>query len=655
MLVPPPALDRAPAPEGAALTTDLKTLADAANEAAKREATQWFFLVTLMVYLAVAVGSTTHRVLFLESPVQLPVFNVPVPLLGFYWLAPALLVVMHFYLLAQIRVMAGKVTAFLDAAEAEAGEDRAALRLAVKRLDPFPVAQLLAAARLGEPAVALRGMVWTTLVVAPVALLLFVQIRFLPYHDEATTWWHRAMVLADLGLLWWLWPFAGAGGQAGSSRRWRTAIAFGVSWLVVFFTVAVAIIPPLDPPRAGADAMVGRLAAWLFDGEPDQVSQRPTSPFSRSLVLPDEDFVPEDDTAREAMLRTRVLRGRDLRYAVLDRADLRKADLTGARLDQASLRGARLEHATFDGARLGDAKLDEARASHASFACVETWSYRGCARLDAASLRSAKLQGTSFQGAQMPGATLVEAEMQGASLSEAALYAADLTSADLTAATLSGAQLHGAWLSKAVLVAAQFETARMPGAQFSEAKLQGASFAFKTWLDVTGLWRASAEGAVFLHTHLPEPVGDYNLFEPLPPEFLTAEAEAVLSQLDPRGEAHRRVRFAFEKLERPLSPLEEESWRKTWPVVPEALGVFDVSGLAALLLDVACDASQPAPVLAGILRRVTDTTPFGDSSHLGDATAGFFATLLDAAQCPRAATLTTTERTAIIRIRSALR
>ncbi len=97
-------------------TPDLKTLADAANDAAKREATQWFFLVTLMVYLAVAVGSTTYRVLFLESPVQLPIFNVQVPLVGFYWLAPALLVVMHFYLLAQLQVMADKVQAVLDAA-----------------------------------------------------------------------------------------------------------------------------------------------------------------------------------------------------------------------------------------------------------------------------------------------------------------------------------------------------------------------------------------------------------------------------------------------------------------------------------------------------------------------------------------------------------
>jgi hypothetical protein len=278
-------------------TPDLKTLADAANEAAKREATQWFFLVTLMVYLAVAVGSTTHRVLFLESPVQLPIFNVQVPLVGFYWLAPALLVVMHFYLLAQLQVMAGKVQAMLTAAGTEAKGDDAALRLQLQRLDEFPVAQLLAAARLGERAWALRTMVWGTLVTAPVGLLLFVQLRFLPYHDEATTWWHRALVLADLALLWWLWPIpaAVAGRHSRLSRIADTAA-------VALFSFVLATIP-------GEAEKGWAVRGRLFDGA--------GNPFSRSLVLSDEDFVPEDDKTREEILRTRVLRERDLRFALL--------------------------------------------------------------------------------------------------------------------------------------------------------------------------------------------------------------------------------------------------------------------------------------------------------------------------------------------------
>ncbi len=41
--------------------TDLETLADAADGAAKRRAAQWFFFVAVVIALAAIVGSTTHR------------------------------------------------------------------------------------------------------------------------------------------------------------------------------------------------------------------------------------------------------------------------------------------------------------------------------------------------------------------------------------------------------------------------------------------------------------------------------------------------------------------------------------------------------------------------------------------------------------------
>ena len=69
---------------------DLKLLADAANEAAKREGAQWFYFVTIMLTLAAIVGSTTHRVLFLEDPVKVPILSVELPLRGFYLAAPTI-------------------------------------------------------------------------------------------------------------------------------------------------------------------------------------------------------------------------------------------------------------------------------------------------------------------------------------------------------------------------------------------------------------------------------------------------------------------------------------------------------------------------------------------------------------------------------------
>jgi len=265
--------DARPAP-----STGLKELLDAANESARREATQWFFLVTLMVYLAIAIGGTTPRRLFLDEPVMLPIFHVALPLTGFYLVAPTIFVAMHFYLLVQLRVMADKVTAFLDAAEREANGSDAALRLTLRRLDPFPVPQILAADRLGDRAHALRTMAIATLVVAPLLLLAFVQVRFLAYQDALTTLWHRALLMLDLALLWWMVPRI-------LPRRWRLArpLLGGATALLVLVSWTVAVHPDEWGERFGGGA---------FD--------RLRASIPRSILPPDDDFVPLEGAALAA-------------------------------------------------------------------------------------------------------------------------------------------------------------------------------------------------------------------------------------------------------------------------------------------------------------------------------------------------------------------
>jgi Pentapeptide repeats (8 copies) len=348
---------------------DLKLLADAANEAAKREAAQWFYFVTIMLTLAAIVGSTTHRVLFLEDPVKVPILSVELPLRGFYLAAPAIFVVLHFYLLAQLRLMAGKVRAFLDAVE-DAGYDTAARARELNRLDTFSVAQLVVADRYSRIAPAVRAMVWVTLVVAPVLLLLFFQLRFLPSHGEWITWWHRRLLAVDIALVWALWPPLESGPWTRAAIHAARGIAAGVT---LRFAVFLATIPDEWADLGGRNLPLR--AALFGDLSPDDVGvdQQPATLFSRRLILPDQDFVSEDEKTRTELLRTRVLRGRHLEYAVLDRADLRKADLTGA-----FLRGASLYAAQMQGALLFDAQM----------------------------------QGASLNGAQMQGASLNAAQMQ---------------------------------------------------------------------------------------------------------------------------------------------------------------------------------------------------------------------------------------------------
>ena len=48
------------------------------------------------------------------------------------------------------------------------------------------------------PRLMFRLMVWISVIALPVLVLLAAQVRFLPYHDAATTTAHRVILLVDL-------------------------------------------------------------------------------------------------------------------------------------------------------------------------------------------------------------------------------------------------------------------------------------------------------------------------------------------------------------------------------------------------------------------------------------------------------------------------
>jgi hypothetical protein len=61
-------------------TKEAEALAATLNHSAERVQTLWFSFLIFMVYLAIAAGTTTHRMLFLRSPLNLPVLRTLLPL-----------------------------------------------------------------------------------------------------------------------------------------------------------------------------------------------------------------------------------------------------------------------------------------------------------------------------------------------------------------------------------------------------------------------------------------------------------------------------------------------------------------------------------------------------------------------------------------------
>jgi hypothetical protein len=87
---------------------DFGAIEAAVNEAAKRLNAVWVTFILVMTYLFITTGKITHKDLFLETPVKLPILNVDVPLLGYFIAAPVFVLAVHFYFLIQLRGLAAK-------------------------------------------------------------------------------------------------------------------------------------------------------------------------------------------------------------------------------------------------------------------------------------------------------------------------------------------------------------------------------------------------------------------------------------------------------------------------------------------------------------------------------------------------------------------
>lgn len=234
--------------EGPPDTKEAEVLAAAFNHSAERAQTLWFSFLTFTLYLAIATGTTTHRMLFLESPLNLPVLNIALPLLGFYILTPIIFVTFHFYMLLNLVLLARTAKSFEDALERafpEDGEAREAFRM---RIENTLFVQLLVGGRLereGLNAKLLSLMALITLAVAPIALLLMIQIKFLPYHSEGITWLHRGLLALDLVLVWTLWPSyrSGWGVRQWPRAAWWLVVPGVLSAVAVAYAVVVATFP----------------------------------------------------------------------------------------------------------------------------------------------------------------------------------------------------------------------------------------------------------------------------------------------------------------------------------------------------------------------------------------------------------------------------
>ncbi len=493
------------------------SLLDAVNASSDSAHMGWLLFLGLMTYLTIAVAGVSHKDLLLQTPVSLPILQVSIQQVQFFQFASVLLVLLHMGVVSQLVLVAKKTLEFDSAVQLLEASDRRTHPLRLELHNFFFVQAIAGSHRSRVMSMFLHGMSWLTLVVLPVVLLLFIQIRYLPFHDAAITWVHRLALVADIIVLITIGIFLLRGESSFGLAVGRTVRERPISFITTsavflattFFSFFVATIPGetldrmsrgmmgqatgADPaptragPRVGAveakpNFMVGFTLPFLKtrnDGSLFGV-------FHRNLIATDLDFSGKSG-------ETVSLRGRDLRYAKLDRSNLASADLTGADLDGASLIAADLSGAKLQCADLNELILSENRAAAL---CA---SARG-ANFTRANLKGARMSGIDAQGAKFEEAQMGAAELsysvlsggnfssahmervdmtggvhaEGANFLIASLQGADLTGALLHGSDFSSASMQGAMLSHAQLYGVALRDADLEGADLNQAKLQGA-------------------------------------------------------------------------------------------------------------------------------------------------------------------------------------
>ena len=303
------------------------------------------FLAMLLgcAYAWLTVATTTDaRLLTNSASSPLPIIGTEIPIAGFYWAAPFILmglyVYLHFYLERLWQGLAGLPARFPDG----------------KRLDERAYPWLLnglvrrhfTLLKEGRPPIA-HFEEWVTIFLAwwavPATLFGF-WLRYLPRHEWVGTGLHIGLLVVSVALATIFYRSAARTLRGDESQQfvwktfWRQSIGFAFAGIVFLSLLSFGAI------QGGPWAPLA--IANLREAD---VSTKPANYWELSA----EDRI---KSVKGASLRGRSLRYANAFLAFLANADLRDANLQRADLRLANLQGADLSFANLQGADLRDAK-----------------------------------------------------------------------------------------------------------------------------------------------------------------------------------------------------------------------------------------------------------------------------------------------------------
>ena len=635
-------------------TKKLDALLASLNGSAERFQTLWFSFLGLTLYLAITALTTTHRNLLLGEAKALPLLNIQVPLLPFYVITPLLYLVFHFYLLMMLALLARTAAEFDKQLRTTLpGEpERERYRAQVGNALFLQLLVGMKGERTGINAFLMGLIVLITIVLAPLATLVLMQMMFLPYHHLRITWWHRVVVVADLVLIVVMTYrcFFPRGvrkaplvlGALSCKPRWAMVTAFCLLLTVGLWSVAYWLSFK-EGRWAGepSPSSLGEWTGWMRGKPPALPAVNPDYAATKNGVVfgwfPDRlNLGYEMIVGRDLLEKTnKEVASGTWTYTI----DLSNRDLQAAQLVAADLRGARMDAALIQGADFSVAELEHVRAScemHGDApACAQLRGARlSHARLRGADFSAANMRGADLDGAKLEGAYFVHTQLQGANFKGAQLQASDLANAKLQGADLAGAQLQGGDLRYAQLQGADLKDAKLQGADLTDAQLQGADLwradLADSELNETFVFRANIADAYTATTAVRSVHADeVKNNEPLgsPPEPLKpADVEAWIvaaTQFAPESNKTSIIE-QFSRLKPNFNTTQQDGIdQAAWVILEDSDRARDPFGfqrrrrLAELLGGLAC-AAETAPYVARTLVGQPELGQPGRLAALGD-------------------------------------
>ena len=154
--------------------------------------------LTFSAYVLLAVLSTTDMMLLREGAIALPVIQVGVPIVAFYIIAPLLILLLHFNLLAKLILYAREIYDSNSSTQAPRGAQGLFCKALIVLSSLEPKRLILEMKNENFTGVFIRLIFLIIFGTIPLFVLLIIQARFLPYQDEEFTFYHQFLITFDL-------------------------------------------------------------------------------------------------------------------------------------------------------------------------------------------------------------------------------------------------------------------------------------------------------------------------------------------------------------------------------------------------------------------------------------------------------------------------